>query len=862
MIRCRLLVASLALVGCAQQGREVELQFAGRPSPGSFASDTREVTEICPACHRPVPRDGDRCTHPRDGHPCGERLRHPDRAPCGFCRGTKACAVCAAFDASGLCRFCGGTGKRGSSPCFSCRGSGACQACGGLAQCDACAGAGSVALPWSRPAPRAGTRPAGKSFMATLVEAEDPLVWLEESIVLPPLAEEGAAWTVSVASNGQRMSTERVVQRGRFAPHLPGSYMAVSGNRAVFFDVVAAEVRMNVVEEGGRPGRLAATVEFSPPLQARVAWERIDSNGRALPLETPQLVLPPGGYGEYRLRPIVDLPGLPPLRPRKEAVYLYASLSIRPVPEGRVRSGPPVPMVAVSEPPLKEGTEYQWTRTGAGGVSEVIVSRKPTAEIPFPSAGRYRLQVRAEGGVSPPLDLVAVRITLVGPDGRTLPEARLAMLEKNAVPSDEWLARCPERFRVVVEDPSPSPPGALSVSVREGEDADLTPPVTYALSGAGERRETRPIALLGDRADDAVALGGKANGEPGDPTLYARPRSRIMVRYRGEPVAVAGVGPMIVHEIPVRFIATGPWLPPREELERILDRRLQEAGDVWAPFGRKFVRASLEISSPPRNLLLVRGRRAGVDAHGRPSKAGARIDAVEVSAPTPWSSEASGTTPGVTAREFASKLDPAYAVEIFEKLLSSDRQAVVLRVRRRDGRPVALELLADGQDVAQSVSLLTADLSDGCEVTADSNLLSLEELSLLLGHRAVAPQGIVLFLVRALRSDAMEPAWYKIYPDEVFPPPLSGAAVVAWEMADGSGRYPYALARVLGELLLPTGWRPRPEDSLFSGELSPAAAAGANKRVGPATGARIRDRGRGLTLKNDDNTKGTEQGGK
>ena len=42
------------------------------------------------------------------------------------------------------------------------------------------------------------------------------------------------------------------------------------------------------------------------------------------------------------------------------------------------------------------------------------------------------------------------------------------------------------------------------------------------------------------------------------------------------------------------IVAVGSGFPPREELGKILDRRLEEASAVWAPFGRKFTRASLE----------------------------------------------------------------------------------------------------------------------------------------------------------------------------------------------------------------------------------------------------------------------------
>ena len=66
---------------------------------------------------------------------------------------------------------------------------------------------------------------------------------------------------------------------------------------------------------------------------------------------------------------------------------------------------------------------------------------------------------------------------------------------------------------------------------------------------------------------------------------------------------------------------------------------------------------------------------------------------------------------------------------------------------------------------------------------------------------------------------------------------------------DGSGRFPYGLARVAGELLLPPGFRPGPEDSLFAEPLSEAPGVGAHKRVSAATGGRIAERGRGLSGK-------------
>ena len=65
-------------------------------------------------------------------------------------------------------------------------------------------------------------------------------------------------------------------------------------------------------------------------------------------------------------------------------------------------------------------------------------------------------------------------------------------------------------------------------------------------------------------------------------------------------------------------------------------------------------------------------------------------------------------------------------------------------------------------------------------------------------------------------------------------------------MLDGTGRYPYGLARVAGDLLLPPGARPGADDTLFADPLSEAAGVDARKRVTSATGLKIAERGRGL----------------
>jgi hypothetical protein len=698
------------------------------------------------------------------------------------------------------------------------------------------------------------------------VDHDLPLVWLGETILLPKLPEEASAWTISLPAEGQREDSERAVQGGRYLPRQVGSYLAIAGGRSLCFDVIEVDLRIPPDPTGNEVRRMGAEISFRPPLKdVSVHWDWVNPDGLLKRLEGASLSLVPEGLGEHRVWPVIGVSGVPARRGPRPALFNSSALSIPVPPGGRVRCGAPVVFHASANPPLPGGATFEWTRTDAQGRSELVVSREGPAAIPFPAPGRYRLQVRALGNVSPPVELVAHRIDLVGPDGRPLPEASLSMLTGTSIPSEEWLLKSPERFQIAVEDSEADPPPTLAVAVRSGEGPDrlVNPPVTYALGPAktGARR-TRVLALLADPADAAVPVGGIRDDAPEDPTLLAPPRSRLEVTYRGVTAEVAGVGPMIVHEIPVRFVVVGPGFPPREALEEILDRRLGEAGAVWAPFGRRFRRLSVEVASPVQNLLMIRGRSAGVDAHGRPSRAGIRMDSVEVSVPTPWRGETGLMTPAVVARAFAQKVDPGYTVDVFEKLLASDREAVVLRIRRRDGRPAVLEPLLDGQDVSQSLTCLGADLDRGCEVSGEPGLLSLDELTLLLGLRSGSGDRMDVLLVGKIRTDARQVSRFKYYPDDAFSPPLSGAAIVSWEISDGSGRYPYALAQVLGSLLLPSGWRPRPEDSLFNPELSPAAAADAHKRVSPQTGARIRERGHGESAKNDDNPKGTDQGGR
>jgi hypothetical protein len=190
------------------------------------------------------------------------------------------------------------------------------------------------------------------------------------------------------------------------------------------------------------------------------------------------------------------------------------------------------------------------------------------------------------------------------------------------------------------------------------------------------------------------------------------------------------------------------------------------------------------------------------------------------------------------------KAGKSFQIDLFQDLLAGDREAVVLRVRRRDGTPVAIEPLAAGNDVAQAVTPLPAMTLDGVEAAPTAGLLSLEEIALLASGKGPSSQGLDLFVVAGLRSLQSRPT-FKVYPAG----PFAGSALVSWTILDGSGRFPYGLARVVGELLLPSGTVPSPEDTLFAEPMSESAGVDARKRVTAATGSKIAERGRWLSGK-------------
>jgi hypothetical protein len=435
--------------------------------------------------------------------------------------------------------------------------------------------------------------------------------------------------------------------------------------------------------------------------------------------------------------------------------------------------------------------------------------------------------------------LSAARVTLIDAQDRPLREARLAGLGDSAFDGqgklrEEAVAASPERLRVLVEDPFPGAPASISVSTRPSE-----PPLVLPLSGPSARRVTRPFLLLGDR-DEAAAGAGLV--------LEAAPGGTVELRYRDGAAGRLPIGPAAIYEIPVRFVAVGTGLPPMSEIERSVDRRLAQANAVWEPFGRRFKRGSIARLEACPGLLLIRGRAAGADGQGRPSRCGMLLDGKEVSVPAVWKNDGAPMTPKATARALTEKIGRMFQVDAFDGLLAGDREAVVLRVRRRDGRAATVERLAEANDVAQALTPLPSELGAGVEAAPSGALLSLEELAVLATGRGTPADGLDVFIVTSLRSFQARPA-YKVFPDGLFPASLAGSALVSWTILDGSGKYPYGLARVVGDLLLPAGLRPGPDDTLFADPLSEAPGVTAHKRLTAATGQKIAERGRGLAGK-------------
>jgi hypothetical protein len=413
------------------------------------------------------------------------------------------------------------------------------------------------------------------------------------------------------------------------------------------------------------------------------------------------------------------------------------------------------------------------------------------------------------------------KVRFVDGAGQPVREARIALLTRESFDDkgrlrEESVAASPDRLRVVVDEPD-----VASVAV-----GTLTLPL--------EGRMTRPFLLAGDKEDAAAGSGS---------VVLASAGGKLEANVRGAPAAVIPVGPAAIHPIPIRFVAVGPGLPPTDELEKALALRLGQANVVWEPLGRRFTRGSVVRLDQFPGLFSIRGRAAGADAQGRPSKCGLRIDGAEVSVPGVWRNDGAPMTPKATAAALQAKAGRAFSFSILDGLLAGDREGVVVRVRRADGSPAALERLAEGNDVAQAVTPLPAQLADGIEVSPTPTVLTLEEIALLGSGKGAASEGVDVFIVTALHSLQAWPS-FKIHPQGLPPWSTAGSAIVAWPLLDGRGKYPYGLARILGGLVLPGA--PAAADTLFAEPMSEGPGVLAHKRVTAATAAKIAERAKGL----------------
>ncbi|HZE96815.1 MAG TPA: hypothetical protein VE981_07300, partial [Planctomycetota bacterium] len=312
------------------------------------------------------------------------------------------------------------------------------------------------------------------------------------------------------------------------------------------------------------------------------------------------------------------------------------------------------------------------------------------------------------------------RIVVVDAENRVLREARLALLTRDAFTPqnrlrDEAIAAAPDRLRVLVENREGGGPDSLSIVVRSSGTLLMLP-----LSGPPDRLVSPPFLLLGDK-EDAAAAGSALAAVPGD---------RLEIRIGDAAVAEIRVGPSVIHQIPIRFVAVGPGIPSAGDLEKAIELRLLQANAVWEPFGRRFVRGSVSRLDSFQGLALVRGRAAGVDAQGHPSRSGLKVDGRELSVPCVWRDDGAPLSPKAASRALLERAGRAYKVDLYDGL-AGDREAVVLRWRHADGSPARLDRLEGTADVAQSAAPLAIDLRDGLEVAPSPALLSLEETALL-----------------------------------------------------------------------------------------------------------------------------------
>ena len=524
--------------------------------------------------------------------------------------------------------------------------------------------------------------------------------------------------------------------------------------------------------------------------------------------------------------------GAPPAPPTPASAPVRVhQLTLIPPREPQIRAGAPVLFRLESTPPLPSDGLSTWTFTSAAKTF-TMTGQGPTLEAVFPTGGVYSVRAQAGAVASNEVSVPVYRVSLADGEGRPLTEARVAVLPSEAFNDqgrlrEEAIASSPDRVRILVEDPAPGAPDTVTV-------ANLPLPLT----GPPDRRLTRSLLLVGDKHDAAAAPAGSV--------LPAMPGARIDFQYRGAAAGSVQVGPASIYQIPIRFIAVGPGLPPTAEIEQGIALRLAQANAVWEPLGRRFVRAAVVRMDHFPGLFSIRGRAAGADGQGRPSKCGILVDGNEISVPGVWRDDGAPMSPKATAQLLRIKARESHTFTLLDGLLSGDREAVVVKVQRKDGTFAAVQPLPERNDVSQAVSPLPSRLLDGIEVSPARGVLSLEEIALLGSAGGAASDGFDVFIVTWLHALGAQPA-FKVHREGLARGSAPGAAIVSWKLLDGGGRYPYGLARALGELLLPGP--PASGDTLFAEPLSETAGVGAHKRVTAATALKIAERGRGLSGK-------------
>lgn len=607
------------------------------------------------------------------------------------------------------------------------------------------------------------------------------------------------------------------------------------------FEVVSVDIEVagpSIVAPGGK---VEARLVCEPPLRgASAVWTRVGPGKKSERFEGNSVASILGEVGRYELEVELVLPGRFAGKLSARRTLAAAKLGVFALGEGPAAAGLAQRWRAEGAEVLPPGEVLTWRVIGPDGTrSERPGGRE--VEIALEAPGTHRVQVRAGGAESPERAIHAFRVTVRDGGGRVLQEVRPAMLhgafDAEGRFDEGAPGRLPETVWISVEDPAREAGASVTLVTRGPGGALLEPPVSYALSAEGRTRALLPVA---DPVDDQAPTASGPDGAPDDPTIRVAPQGTVEVFYGGRLGAIVPVGPAVVHEIPVRFVLEGE--APEDAWARALDRRLAQANAIWEPFGRRFIRAGLCRAESVRGLLLLRGRAAGADSKGRPGRVGALFDGRGRWISTVWG-EGRPRSPAEAARALAEMcVEDSVRAEVFEGLLEGDSDAAVLGVRRGDGRPVRVEALADATDTGQAAVPLGARRVGGCEVAIRTRGLTLDEAALLLGARPGGGSGVDVFVVEELRAGPDRPA-YKVYPAWEYPAAVSGAVVAARRIADGSGRYPYALARALGELFLPEDWRPGEGDTLFEEPLSEFPGAGARKRVGPGTAARMFESG-------------------